>query len=338
MPHVPGLDDTIADPAAPASDATAPADRSPIAPASIDKYQLIRELGSGGMGRVWLARDTVLDREVAIKVVKSGTREPASRQRLLREARSAAKLSHPNVVSVYHVLELEGQIHIVMELLGRSLADELSDKSHLPWSEATAAIRDAAAGLSAAHALGLVHRDIKPSNLLRSGQGGIKVADFGLVDSPDSPKLTATGAVLGTPGYMAPEQWRGEKADCRSNVYALGCTYYHLLTGRPPFAAADRHEAVDGRAIQPFPDPRRLCPGPARRRLPRHRDGMPKQSGASLSDGCGDAGGARSGPGAGRSPAPGVGRQPEGPHFHLLARRRGRGAGRGQQPGSADLR
>jgi hypothetical protein len=146
-----------------------------------------------------------------------------------------------------------------MELLGRSLADELRDKKHLPWPEATAALRDAAAGLSAAHAQGLVHRDIKPANLLRSGQGSIKVADFGLVDSPDSARLTATGALLGTPGYMAPEQWRGEKADCRSDVYALGCTYYHLLTGRPPFEGG-RHEVMDGHTNRPFPDPRRFAP------------------------------------------------------------------------------
>jgi len=232
------------------------ADASTISPGSIDQYQLLRELGVGGMGVVWLARDTVLDRQVAIKVLKSGTRDPSSTKRLLREAMSAAKLSHPNVVSVYHVLDRDGQIHIVMELLGRSLADELRDGGRLPWTEATAAIRDAAAGLAAAHAAGLVHRDIKPSNLLRSGQGGIKVADFGLVDSPDSVKLTATGAVLGTLGYMSPEQCRGEKTDSRSDVYALGCTYYHLLTGRPPFEGADRHEVMSRHASGPFPNPK----------------------------------------------------------------------------------
>jgi len=142
-----------------------------------------------------------------------------------------------------------------MELLGQSLTQELKKGGRLAWPAATRAIRDAANGLAAAHAAGLIHRDIKPSNLLRDGSGGIKVADFGLVHSADATSLTPDGAVLGTPLYMAPEQCRGEAADARSDVYSLGCTYYHLLTGKPPFEAEDKFGLMAKHASDPFPDP-----------------------------------------------------------------------------------
>ncbi|MCK6491706.1 MAG: serine/threonine protein kinase, partial [Planctomycetes bacterium] len=206
-------------------------------------YEVGDLLGSGGMGEVYLARVPSLDRLVALKVMALDVAADASlRRRWANEARALASLDHPQVVRVLASGEEAELPYLAMELLeGGSLAEELAGlrlagRRHPPLAALELALQ-AARGLAAAHAAGLVHRDVKPGNLMRAGDGALKVVDFGLVRFAGEAALTVAGSALGTPAYMAPEQGRGESCDARSDVYALGCVLYELLTGRPPFAA-----------------------------------------------------------------------------------------------------
>ncbi len=248
--------------------------------ARLAQYEVVRPAGEGGMGVVYLARDTDLDRPVAIKVLRPAAVADAAPEgltgaagddptvlapaapeaRFLREARSAARLNHPNVAAVYHVGRAGGVTFIAMEWVdGHSLAEHLRASVFLDWREATTAARDAAAGLAEAHRAGVVHRDVKPANLMRTPAGAVKVVDFGLARLHDAPAdLTRAGTVLGTPTYLSPEQCRGERATAASDVYALGCTLYHLLTSRPPYAADDVAGLIYQHLAEPFPDARRL--------------------------------------------------------------------------------
>ena len=210
------------------------------------------------MGVVWLAYDPHLDRDVAIKVPpESVSKDADCLKRFLREARLAAKLRHPNTVTVYELGTDDGRTYMVMELVeGGSLGQAISERP-LEWREATRAVRDAALGLAAAHKLGLVHRDIKPENLMRTREGVTKVADFGLAQfAKAQTRYTQQGALMGTPLYMAPELWSGGDADARSDIYALVLTYYHLLFGRPAFDACDFAALGYQHKHEPLPDPR----------------------------------------------------------------------------------
>lgn len=219
----------------------------------LDQFRVVGPLGRGGMGVVYEAEDTLLARRVAIKVLPTGGPATAA---LLREARAAARLDHPNVLRVHHVGRWDAGYFLVLELAdGGSLQDRVGPGRLLPWRDATRAAADACRGLAAAHAAGFVHRDVKPANLMLDASGAVKVADFGLVRGGD---LTASASahLVGTPHYMSPEQCRGELADARSDVYALGATYFTLLTGRPPFAAATPVQVMFAHCAQPTPDPR----------------------------------------------------------------------------------
>lgn len=201
------------------------------------KYQLLRRLGRGGMGEVFEAIDPALDRRVAIKVPGGEVARHADvAERFLREARAAARLSHPNVVTV-HAVETDGRWpFLVMELVEGSPA-----RGPYPWAEATRIAAAAARGVAAAHRAGLIHRDIKPSNLLIRTDGTVKVADFGLArfTDPGVSPLTGSHVAVGTVHYMSPEQCRADEPVTElSDIYALGATYFALLTGRPPFDAA----------------------------------------------------------------------------------------------------
>lgn len=226
----------------------------------LGKFQVVGELGRGGMGVVFEARDTVLDRHVAIKMLpRSFASKPENLERFLREARSAAKLHRPNIVSVHEANQCNGQYYIVLELVrGGSMQDAIRS-GPLPWLEATRVAADACRGLEVAHRGGLVHRDIKPSNLMRSEDGTVKLADFGLarLDESNDASMTASGSVLGTPHFMSPEQCRSELANGRSDVYAMGATYYTLLTGQVPFPAAAPLLAMNAHLWNPIPDPRK---------------------------------------------------------------------------------
>jgi eukaryotic-like serine/threonine-protein kinase len=201
-----------------------------------ERYRLGRQLGAGGMGIVRVARDEVLQREVAVKLLADNlATDPEARERFLREARAAARIHDPHVVAVHDVGDESGRPYLVMELVdGPSLADVLATDGAFDPHEVVEVAAQALAGLARAHQAGLLHRDIKPGNLLRAPDGTIKVTDFGVAEAADSPGLTRTGFVIGTRSYLAPERRRGQPADVRTDLYALGATLLELLTGRPP--------------------------------------------------------------------------------------------------------
>jgi formylglycine-generating enzyme required for sulfatase activity len=230
----------------------------------IGKYRISAILGTGGMGSVYAAKDPLIKRDVAIKILPPElVRDRPTLDRFLGEARAAGALNHPNVVTIYEVVEIEdGAYAIVMErVTGGSVQSYLTRKGPPGWRAATRLIGEACKALIAAHELGLIHRDIKPANLLLTGDGHIKVADFGLakVEDPNAAARTQPGAIIGTPAYMSPEQCRGDKIDARSDLYSLGCTYYAMLTNRPPFEAASGMQVMFAHCSAPIPDPRTLA-------------------------------------------------------------------------------
>jgi hypothetical protein len=228
---------------APPAAALAPADLPPEL-RDHPKYRVLRTLGQGGMGKVYLAEHTVMERLVAIKVIgRTFLDHPEAAERFGREAKAAARLDHPNLVKAYDAEPAGGLQLLVMEYVeGRTLADVLARKGPLPVANACHYARQAARGLQHAHEAGLVHRDLKPQNLMLTPQGVVKVLDFGLARLARGRAgggLTQEGVLMGTPEYLAPEQATGARpADARSDVYALGCTLYGLLAGRPPFPAS----------------------------------------------------------------------------------------------------
>jgi eukaryotic-like serine/threonine-protein kinase len=210
------------------------------------RYQLEHPLGQGGMARVYLGRDVELDRPVAVKLIAEALADDESfHARFLREARLAARLSHPNVVQIYDVGEDKGRPFIVMEYVeGETLADELARAGPLAPADAVARAVDCCAGLEHAHAAGLVHRDIKPRNLLRRHDGVVKIADFGIARAQDGTRLTEVGSVMGTAAYIAPEQAAGEEVTAAADLYALGAILYELLTGTPPHGTGTASEIL----------------------------------------------------------------------------------------------
>jgi hypothetical protein len=227
------------------SPAPPPLDPAALPPELRDhpRYRIIRRLGEGGMGVVYQAEHRLMERLVAVKVVSRALLgNPEAVELFNREVRASAKLDHPHIVKAYDA-EQAGDLQLLaMEYVeGRSLADVLAKKGPLPVAYACQCVRQAALGLQHAHEKGMVHRDLKPHNLMLTLKGAVKILDFGLakVRSERVAGQHATGAdvVLGTPEYMAPEQALNTKdADIRADIYALGCTLFHLLTGRPPFA------------------------------------------------------------------------------------------------------
>ena len=213
-------------------------------------YEIVAPLGAGGMGEVFRARDTRLERDVAIKVLPhAASADPAARARLLREARLASRLNHPNVCTIHEVGEADGRTFIVMEVVeGESLGDRLA-RGALPFGEILRNGIQVADALSHAHGHGVLHRDLKSANVVVTADGRAKVLDFGLAKQmagPDDAEattlsraaLTAEGTVAGTLAYMAPEQLRGLAADARSDLWALGVVLYEMATGERPFRAA----------------------------------------------------------------------------------------------------
>src|SRR5262245_27804464 len=205
----------------------------------ISIYRVLKELGKGGMGAVYLAEDAQLRRRVALKIMLAAcAADPIAKERFLREARAAAAIKHDNVITIHHVAEANGCPFIVMEFLeGVSLDRWLLRKPRPALWQILRIGREAAEGLAAAHRLGMVHRDVKPANLwLEAPTGRVKVLDFGLAHvERDDAQLTGPGQVMGTPAYMSPEQGRGQQVDHRSDLFSLGCVLYRLCTGNPPF-------------------------------------------------------------------------------------------------------
>ena len=220
------------------------------------RYQLRSLLGVGGMARVYLATDQVLERQVAVKVLSQPyAQDPSFVERFQREARAAARLSHPNIVAVFDGGSDAGLHYLVMEYLpGQSLAELLRRQGRLAPRRAAELGVEVCAALAAAHTRGLVHRDVKPANVLVGADGRVKVTDFGIVKAAATATLTGTGTVLGTAGYLSPEQAQGRPVDGRSDLYSLGCVLYALLTGAPPFAG-DSPVAVAARHVTDQPTP-----------------------------------------------------------------------------------
>ena len=221
------------------------------------RYRLTERIAVGGMGEVWRATDDVLGRDVAVKVLKEEySGDPGFRQRFRAEARHSAALTHPNIAGVYDYGEADRSAYLVMELVpGEPLSDVLAREGSLPPREAMGLLAQAAAGLAVAHAAGVVHRDVKPGNLLVTPDGRVKVTDFGIARASDAVPLTATGQVMGTAQYLAPEQAMGRGATSASDVYALGVVGYEALAGRRPFdgdspmAVAMAHVNADPRPL-----------------------------------------------------------------------------------------
>ncbi|MBL8622383.1 MAG: protein kinase [Myxococcales bacterium] len=226
----------------------------PIGPGTrLAHFEIVRPLGHGGMGEVYLATDLALDRPVAIKVLPAAVaRDAGRRERMIREARAQARLNHPNVAHIYFIGEDLGQLFFAMEYVeGETLAQRL-ERGPLPTDVALELARQAALGLREAHRHGFTHRDIKPSNLMIDQHGLVKVMDFGLVTASwaaadgalDRDAAPAASALVGTPLYMAPEQGQGKAVDHRADIYALGATLHHMIAGAPPFAGASAAELL----------------------------------------------------------------------------------------------
>jgi eukaryotic-like serine/threonine-protein kinase len=225
-----------------------------------ERYLLGDEIGSGGTSRVHTAFDERLRRQVAVKLLDVravATADPAGRERFLREGRTSAAFAHPNAVTVFDAGEDSGDLYIVMELVeGVSLAQHLARSGPLPIDDAVTIAGQVLAALSSAHAAGIVHRDVKPANVLLGSDGSVKLADFGIARRFDhlDESVTATGVVMGTPRYLAPEQALGAETTPATDVYTMGIVLFEMLTGRTPFDADSMVAAALAQQSQPAPD------------------------------------------------------------------------------------
>lgn len=232
----------------------------------LGEYQILRQIGSGGMANVYAAREMKLQRDVALKILRTDAgpqdkvADDSNLKRFQREAQAAARLNHPSIVQVYEFGEVDGVHYIAQELVdGINLKQAIERDGVCDAAQAIEILRCVAGALQVAHDAGVMHRDIKPENIMRGGDDAIKVTDFGLarmltqVDTSTA-NLTRAGLTLGTPRYMSPEQIQGHKVDARSDLYSLGVTMYHLLTGSPPFDA-DEPIALAVKHINDTPRP-----------------------------------------------------------------------------------
>jgi predicted Ser/Thr protein kinase len=220
-------------------------DRLLDAGARVGSYVVVRELGRGGMGRVYLATDDRLGRQVALKALAPRfTGDASERERLRREARAAALLTHPGICTIYALEEIDGELFIAAELIeGRTLREEIKSGRRPTGQEVAETARELTAALAEAHAKGVIHRDLKPENVMRTSDGRLKILDFGLARmdgsfrDPEAAQVTQPGTLVGTPAYMAPEQLNNQPADARTDVFALGVVLYEFACGVHPFDA-----------------------------------------------------------------------------------------------------
>jgi serine/threonine protein kinase len=234
------------------------AEDTDLAGTALGSYQLIRKIAQGGMGQVYEALQTTLDRKVALKILTDElAHRPEFLRRFEREAKAAAALNHPNIVQVYDFSEVDGRLFLVMEFVeGQDLSARVREMGQLPVPEALLVVEQAALALRAAHHKSIIHRDIKPANILRTRDGLIKVSDLGLakVLTDQTTELTLTGAVMGSPHFLAPEQASGARhVDHRADIYSLGITLFFLLTGRYAYEGATPYSIVLAHATAPLP-------------------------------------------------------------------------------------
>ncbi len=230
-------------------------DRDAMLDRTISHYRITEKLGEGGMGIVYKAEDTKLERPVALKFLAAhAIEDPEHKARFVREAKAAARLDHPNICSVYEIDEAEGQTFLAMAYLeGQTVKDKIAERP-LKLDEALDIAIQTAQGLKVAHGKGIVHRDIKPANLMLTQEGQVKVMDFGLAQLADRSKLTKTTTMLGTPAYMSPEQALREPTDRRTDVWSLGIVIYEMVTGKLPFEG-EREDAVAYSIVHQEPEP-----------------------------------------------------------------------------------
>jgi tetratricopeptide (TPR) repeat protein len=228
---------------------------------SLGKYKIVCKIGQGAMGEVYKAHDPVLNRDVAIKTIVADLGGDSTlRKRFEREAQSAASLNHPNIIKVYDFGDQDNKLYMAMELLeGIDLRQAIDRRTLASLDERLDVMHQICEGLSFAHAHDIVHRDLKPANIHILPSGRVRIMDFGLARLSGS-EMTRTGMVMGTPHYMSPEQVRGERADTRSDVFAVGCVFYELLTHHKAFEADSMH-AVLYKVMQENPRPIRDFPG-----------------------------------------------------------------------------
>ncbi|WP_187366544.1 serine/threonine-protein kinase [Trebonia kvetii] len=210
----------------------------------LGRYRLIYRLGQGGMGTVWLAEDTLLERSVALKQFAYSSRGIERSEemvaRLMAEARAAARLRHPGLVTIHDVLLHDGDPWIVMEYVnGRDLGHVIADNGRLPWPRVAEIGAQVAQAVAAVHRGGIVHRDVKPNNILLTEEGRVVLVDFGVAKAIDAPRLTDSGLVIGTPEFIAPEMLNGQAASPATDMWALGVTLYMAVEGRAPFKGAE---------------------------------------------------------------------------------------------------
>ena len=234
-----------------------------------ERYHMLKRLGEGGMGKVYLAEHVKMNRQCAVKVMNGALlNDSDSAQRFAREASNAARIIHPNVAAVFDYGETDGVVYLVMEYVeGEPLTRLLERETALAPARAVDIARQVAEALVAAHELGIVHRDLKPDNIIvapgRNGRDIAKVVDFGIakaIEEAPSESLTRTGLVIGTPEYMSPEQLLGDPVDARSDIYSLGCILYQMLTGRRTFDEPTREQMIKRRLTEKAPHPRELAP------------------------------------------------------------------------------
>ena len=230
----------------------------------LGRYELVKKLGGGGMGAVYMARQLRFGRVVAVKILHSQfARSRGFLARFYREARLAAQLSHPNVVRVFDVVADRGKHFIVMEYVDGVSLERLLRLKPLEEKLALRIARDVALGLSKAHARKIVHRDVKPANILISSEGMVKLSDLGLAKyaAGESGSITRSGGIIGTPRYMSPEQCAGEKRiDYRTDIYSLGISLYEMVCGRPPYGSPSGLQVMRDHVEKPLPDPTKATP------------------------------------------------------------------------------
>ena len=224
----------------------------------VDRYVLLDLIGQGGMGRVYLAQDTRLNRQVALKILSpERVNNPRAIARFQREARVGAQLQHENLVRIYDFGESSGRYYLVMEYIeGKTIGTLITDQGAIPSATAVRLVRQVAMGLEHAHRKGLIHRDVNPYNILVTRDGTAKLADLGLaIDLAEDDRVTREGATVGTFDYVAPEQARqSHSADIRSDIYSLGCSLYHMCTGQVPFPTPSLPEKLFAhQAMEPTP-------------------------------------------------------------------------------------
>jgi serine/threonine protein kinase len=224
------------------------------------KYEAISHLGSGAMGVVWRAQDPVLGRTVAIKTISAALgSDSENKERFLREARAAAQLNHPNIITVFDFGQADNELYMAMELLEGKDLKELITLAQLTFDQKLDIMEQVADGLAYAHGRDVIHRDLKPGNIHVQPNGQVKILDFGLARLGSS-DLTKTGVVMGTPNYMSPEQVMGERVDARSDVFSAGAVFYELLTNRKPFDAESVHATLYQVVHRDAPPPRQWDP------------------------------------------------------------------------------